>query len=53
MCVSRSLSRGRAGGLEKQNEIERKAKIMGIVLTKLMTQLSSYSMSSVNYYNLQ
>ena len=23
---------------------------MGIVLTKLMTQLSSYSMSSVNYY---
>ena len=41
---------GGAGGLEKQNEIESKAKIMGIVLTKLMTQLSSYLMSSVNYY---
>ena len=53
MCVSRRLSGGgggEAGGLEKQNEIESKAKVMAIVLTKLMTQLSSYSMSSVNYY---
>ena len=48
--VERGGGGGEAGGLEKQNEIESKAKVMAIVLTKLMAQLSSYSMSSVNYY---
>ena len=50
VCIKEVERGGRAGGLEKQNQTESKAKIMGIILTKLMTQLSTYSMSSVNYY---